>query len=325
MSSKVAPRQVVSFWNCYRPLLIWFQLVGISQISEIRSIFWRFAAICYTIAWLFFNIFSHIRTVLTFYLFYGTEDFSATSTYSWNASLVMGNWLLQDIGSHVALILIFQRNGSSLKKAFQNMDSSVPELYTKCRWAVLVCFVYIIVKVRLAIQLNKFNEIKFLNFQETVYIMFQMGWPVRNHSLLDNILLISCQVQYYYPSSIFALFCLLSFTISKNFESIRRQISEFQPTFLKVEDMATRLQQWKRRHAATCHCVEELNRTFGFYLLMETCSVFVGVISKFFYILVEVMEKGSVHRGNILFAIGHLFQLWTICYFTDDLRTQVVA
>jgi hypothetical protein len=86
------------------------------------------------------------------------EDFSTTSTFSWNATLVMGNWLLQDVGSHVALILIFQRNGPSLKKAFQNMDNSVPELYTKCRWAVLVCLVYIIVKVRLAVKLYELNK-----------------------------------------------------------------------------------------------------------------------------------------------------------------------
>jgi hypothetical protein len=115
--------------------------------------------------------------VLAFQKFNFTEDFSVTSTFAWNASLALGVWLFQDIGSHVALILIFQRNGSSLKKAFQNMDSAVPELYTKCRWAVLVCLVYIIVKVSLTVKLNELNYFKFEISRKLCISCFKWGGP----------------------------------------------------------------------------------------------------------------------------------------------------
>ena len=130
-----------------------------------------------------------------------------------------------------------------------------------------------------------------------------------------------------YPVGATFLYCSLNQLLSSCFVSLTNEIDELSAETVGAvveasSELADRVRKWKRQHRILYEASHQLNRCFGFILLSKAAAAFVFMINFSFLCLILYDDVPSLVR--FLFYIAVLLaDLWSVCYTTDDVRTQV--
>ena len=112
-------------------------------------------------------------------------------------------------------------------------------------------------------------------------LMVENGPPF-NASFIFYLLTLLSKI---YPTTGVTLFCLLLLLISTELKSIRCKLINHQTSMTSNE-----LKSLKRQHAMICRSVEKINQLFGYTVLVEVVTVFIGTVSNMVYLLPGVVE-----------------------------------
>ena len=122
------------------------------------------------------------------------------------------------------------------------------------------------------------------------------------------------------------LYCILCRIAGGNFELIAKQIDQLgalSSRFEVSEQIAYRLQLWKRQHSAAFELTDQLNRFFGFILLLQVGTLFVSIVNLSFIMLANFYDS-FVFLILVGVYLEYFLSLWFIAYFADNIRTQII-
>ena len=132
------------------------------------------------------------------------------------------------------------------------------------------------------------------------------------------------------PISALALFCLLTRWISLHLQVIFMRIKEIAtksknlPCHSASPSLSKHLLFLKEQHFLIYKAVRQINRYFGFYLVIEVVYIFTGVVNASMYILMGVISGEMVLAAysGVIF-LDHLLHLFFITSSTDQINDEV--
>lgn len=134
-----------------------------------------------------------------------------------------------------------------------------------------------------------------------------------------------------YPSAALTLFYALAYCTSVQLQIIRFKLEQFLPNNhqqnksdeIKRPSKAE-LKILMRQHSLVCQTVQLISDTFGFFILIEICFIFVVVIGHCMFMLVGFLirdwEQFSLTAAIVLDQISRLI---AITFISDALPKQV--
>lgn len=119
---------------------------------------------------------------------------------------------------------------------------------------------------------------------------------------VSNTLYILAVFSRIYPNTAFTFFCVLLLSISIELKDIRCR--------LLYSQTSNELKSLKRQHAMICRSVEKINQLFGYTVLVEVVTVFIGTVSNMVYLLPGVVEG---------FTLSIWMLYYDIIYYSDQI------
>ncbi len=129
---------------------------------------------------------------------------------------------------------------------------------------------------------------------------------------VSNSLYILAVISRIYPNTAFMFFCVLLLSISIELKDIRRRLlNDARHT------TCNELRSLKRQHAMICRSVEKINQLFGYTVLVEVVTVFVGTVINMVYVLPGVVNDFTLLSWMLYYEIiYYLDQLLHFCLIT---------
>lgn len=140
-----------------------------------------------------------------------------------------------------------------------------------------------------------------------------------------------------YPNSAGVLFLSLAWVAAKCLQVLSERIEEKanqvwvgRQTVLiniqKNDDDERMVDEWKRLYLLIDHLVEEINRSFGFPLLIIFTSVFVRIINNLFSVMVSFdgKELDEGYNGRIHFLLMDFFGIMLPAYVSHRIKEEVI-
>ena len=137
-------------------------------------------------------------------------------------------------------------------------------------------------------------------------------------SLLTNI----------YATTGLTLFVILCRLIADLYNAICVEVDQMSvDNFPTAEMFSVELKKLQNKHFLVWRCVDELNRCFGFLLLLDIVFKFVGVINSTMYIFITFISAEKIWQPlmvSIIFFVYHIISLTLICCSSDTISIKVL-
>ena len=137
-------------------------------------------------------------------------------------------------------------------------------------------------------------------------------------SLLTNI----------YATTGLTLFVILCRLIADLYNAICLEVDQMSvDNFPTAEMFSVELKKLQNKHFLVWRCVDELNRCFGFLLLLDIVFKFVGVINSTMYIFITFISAEKIWQPlmvSIIFFVYHIISLTLICCSSDTISIKVL-
>lgn len=160
-----------------------------------------------------------------------------------------------------------------------------------------------------------------------------MNIDIKESSVTDLLIEVSGFIARPIPATTLTLFCTLAYLVYLYLKSIRTSIQHLLKTspnnsssdVLLLESQRFHLNVLEKRHLLVCKIFTQLNRHFGFFLVMEIIYIFVGVINSSMNLL---LGGGNVGRlMEALFAIRFIDQiahLSLLTFIAEEINNEVI-
>jgi len=140
-----------------------------------------------------------------------------------------------------------------------------------------------------------------------------------------------------YPNSAGVLFLSMAWIVIKCLQILSQRIADKAINYhLKVGRKRTlpnqrdvdesMLDDWKQMYLLLDHLVDELNRSFGFPLLIIFSSVIVRMINNLFKVMMSfsVKELDGRQFGRLHFLLMDLFDIFLAAYVSNRIKEEVI-
>lgn len=125
-----------------------------------------------------------------------------------------------------------------------------------------------------------------------------------------------------WPVTLALLFTVMCLLASRALRTIRNEIENLTHTIQSTElDVACKeLKKWKRNHVLVIRFIRELNEMFGPILLIESCYIFVGIISVIYW----GFQKDEFKPISFTYTTKYLVEFGLICFVPDQVTNEVI-
>lgn len=140
-----------------------------------------------------------------------------------------------------------------------------------------------------------------------------------------------------YPNSAGVLFLSLAWMVVKCLQVLAKRIEDranqvdvgrqaILNNIQKQGDDERMLDEWKQLYLLLNHLVEEINRSFGFPLLIIFTSVIVRIINNLFSVMLSFdgKELNKGYNGRIHFLLMDFFGIMLVAYVSHRIKEEVI-